>query len=168
MASTMNLPPVSGGGLHSKSDVTREKETVEVMDTGDDFARFDAVTKDEATDLLRTHQVGRVAWDSAEGPVILPVAYAWRDGAIAFRTADFGALAALVNQTDVAFQIDEFDMATATGWSVLVRATSSAVTQATEIVGWLTRLPAPWAPGDREILIRLDPVSVTGRVVSRG
>lgn len=138
------------------------------MEAGEEYGRFDALSEEEATDLLRTHQVGRIAWEGAEGPVILPVAYAWRCGAVAFRTADWGALAALAAETEVAFQIDEFDVGTATGWSVLVRARSRAVTESTEVVGWLTLLPDPWAPGTREILIRLDPISVTGRAVARG
>lgn len=136
------------------------------MDTAERFPRLDALNEDQAIDLLRTHQVGRVAWISAEGPVILPVAYAWREGAIGFRTADWGVLASLATATKVAFQIDDLEGPTATGWSVLVRATSAAITESTEIVGWLTLLPDPWAPGDREMLIRLEPVSVTGRVVA--
>ncbi|WP_432557449.1 pyridoxamine 5'-phosphate oxidase family protein [Granulicoccus sp. GXG6511] len=129
--------------------------------------RFEALPESEVMALLRTHQIGRVAWEAAKGPVILPVAYAWSDGLIAFRTAAGSALAELATPTDVAFQIDEFDVETATGWSVLMSATTTRVTSPEEIVSWHDLLPEPWAPGGRDWVIRLTPRSISGRVVAR-
>lgn len=128
--------------------------------------RFEALPEHEAMELLRTHQVGRVAWASSSGPVILPVAYAWSDGLIAFRTAGDGVLSELATPTDVAFQIDEFDVETATGWSVLLRATTARVIAQEETASW-HRLLSPWAPGHRDLVIRLTPRSVSGRIVMR-
>lgn len=138
-----------------------------MAESSEAHARFEALGPEETTALLRTHQVGRVAWDTPEGPVILPVAYAWHDGLIAFRTADWGSLAELAIPTDVAFQIDDFDAETASGWSVLMRAVTTVVTKDEELVRWQALLPAPWAPGPRELVIRLTPRSVSGRVVLR-
>lgn len=132
------------------------------------WGRFETLPEREAMDLLRTHQVGRVAWETAAGPVILPVAYAWSDGLIAFRTAGSGPLAQLATPTDVAFQIDEFEVETATGWSVLLRATTARVTAPEETAAWQRLLPEPWAPGERDLIIRLTPRSISGRVVVRG
>lgn len=131
------------------------------------YARFEPLTDDESVDLLRTHEVGRVAWDGPDGPVILPVAYAYSDGLVAFRTAAAGVLARLAEATDVAFQIDDFDIDTATGWSVMMRARSRAVTDTAERERWREALPVPWASGARDLVIRLDPVELTGRVVVR-
>lgn len=138
------------------------------MTTADEYARFEPLSQHDVIDLLRTHEVGRVGWTSVEGPVILPVAYAFARGALAFRTAPTGRLAELADRTDAAFQVDEFDVGTATGWSVLVRAVSTRVTEPSEVVDWLNRLPVPWAPGSREVVIRLDPVRLTGRTIVRG
>lgn len=134
----------------------------------DEYARFEPLSQQDVTDLLRTHEVGRVAWNSSGGPVILPVAYAFAHGTLAFRSAGDGLLAELANRTEVAFQLDEFDVETAIGWSVLVRAVSTRVTDPGEIADWLRRLPTPWAPGPRAVAIRLDPVQITGRVIVRG
>jgi len=117
--------------------------------------------------LLRTHEVGRVAWETAQGPVILPVAYAWQDGVVGFRTADRGTLATLAQPTEVAFQIDDYDVGTATGWSVLMTATTSRETVPGAVARWHELLPAPWAPGDRDWVIVLTPDSVSGRIVAR-
>lgn len=130
-------------------------------------ARFERLPGPEATALLRTHQVGRVAWESAEGPVILPVAYAWAEERIAFRAGSNSLLAALAHSTEVAFQIDEFDVDTGTGWSVLVRGVTDQVTDTATQQWWAPLLPEPWAPGAREVLIRLTAHQVSGRVVVR-
>lgn len=134
----------------------------------EDYARFEALGHQDVADLLRTHEVGRIAWNSSEGPVILPVAYAFDRDSVAFRTAVHGLLSELANPTDIAFQVDEFDVETATGWSVLVRAISAAVTEPGEVGHWLNRLPTPWAPGPRDLVIRLDPVQLSGRMIVRG
>jgi nitroimidazol reductase NimA-like FMN-containing flavoprotein (pyridoxamine 5'-phosphate oxidase superfamily) len=138
------------------------------METTDEYARFEPLSQQDIIDLLRTNEVGRVAWNRADGPVILPVAYAYADRAVAFSTAEDGLLAELASGGAVAFQIDEFDVGTGTGWSVLVRATAARITDPGEIAAWDRRLPTPWAPGPRHVMIRLDPVAVTGRIVVRG
>lgn len=134
----------------------------------EEYARFEPLSRQDVADLLRTHEVGRIGWNSSQGPVILPVAYAFDRNRLAFRTAAHGLLSELVDPTDTAFQVDEFDVETATGWSVLVRATSVRVTQPDEVAHWLSRLPAPWAPGPRDIVIQLDPVQLSGRTIVRG
>ncbi len=131
------------------------------------YAHFDPLPPDEAGDLLRTHHIGRVAWHGVNGLLVLPVAYAWHDGVIAFRTAPGGALARLTEATEIAFEVDDFDLETGTGWAVLVRGVARGVSDAEERAAWQTRLPEPWAPGPRDLVIQVDPVITTGRVVVR-
>ncbi|MDO5682801.1 MAG: pyridoxamine 5'-phosphate oxidase family protein [Propionibacteriaceae bacterium] len=130
-------------------------------------ARFDTLPTEEIVALLRTHHIGRVAWESAHGPVILPVAYAWRAGEMAFRTATDSPLGDLVTPREVAFQIDDYDIETATGWSVLVSATTAQVIADDDLAAWQELLPEPWAPGNRDCVIRLTPRTLSGRAVSR-
>jgi nitroimidazol reductase NimA-like FMN-containing flavoprotein (pyridoxamine 5'-phosphate oxidase superfamily) len=131
-------------------------------------AKYEPMTEQEATDLLSTHEVGRIAWQTVEGPVIFPVAYAFDKGVLVFRTAEQGVLAELAAERLVAFQIDEIDVGAASGWSVLVRATSSRLADSGEDGTPQTPLPVPWATGERDLVIQLDPLAISGRVVVRG
>ena len=65
-------------------------------------------------------------------PAAFPVKYAVIGREIYFRTAVGTKLAAAVNRTVVAFQADEFDAASATGWSVLVVGPARLVTDPDE------------------------------------
>src|SRR3954452_18229800 len=92
--------------------------------TGSAPRRFGLLPATECHALLRSHTIGRVGWNTLDGPQILPVTYVVREGAVIFRTAPYGALSELRNVRQVAFEVDEFDVTTRTGWSVLVRGTA--------------------------------------------
>lgn len=103
---------------------------------------------------------------TASGPVIVPVNYSVIDGTIVFRTAR-DATPALAAGCSVAFEIDRIDAAFSEGWSVLVRGHARMVTD----VGEANRLAArahstPWAGGRRDMWVRIDPYSVTGRRIT--
>ena len=130
--------------------------------------RFTSLAATECLDLVGSHAIGRVGWSSVEGPTILPVAYAMRDGLIVFRTASYGTLAELVDDREVAFEVDEFDPTIRTGWSVLVRGTARAAANPDELAGhWQQDEPIPWATGERHLFIEITPGQVSGRVISR-
>lgn len=129
--------------------------------------RFGALPATECAALLRSHTIGRVGWGSGDGPQILPVTYVFRDEQIIFRTSPYGALAELRSAQQVAFEVDEFDLATRTGWSVLVRGTARAATNADELSGlWQEQEPIPWASGNRTLFITISPEHLSGRVIS--
>ena len=77
--------------------------------------------------LIAGGGVGRIAYASRFGPAVLPVNYAWRDGAVVFRTAANGPLdedlRTGITDADykVAFEIDSIDPAARQGWSVLIQ-----------------------------------------------
>ena len=117
----------------------------------------------ECQEILGTHTVGRLGWAAAAGPAIQPVAYGVRDDQILFRTAPTTLLSSLAEGTQVCFQIDDLDESTLTGWSVLVRGTSRRFDGSADV-----ELPTPWAPGDRHLVIVIEPHEDTGRAVSGG
>ena len=39
---------------------------------------------------------GRIAWQAANGPQILPITYTWHDDGLVFRTSPYGVLSELV------------------------------------------------------------------------
>jgi hypothetical protein len=67
----------------------------------------------------------------------------------------------------VAFEVDHLDGALSQGWSVLVSGHAQAVTDP-ETVQRLEEqaYSMPWAGGQRELWIRIEPLGITGRRVT--
>lgn len=129
--------------------------------------RFSSLPSTECVALLQSHTIGRVGWNTVDGPQILPVTYVLRDGSIIFRTTPYGALSELRNVRQVAFEVDEFDVVTRTGWSVLVRGTAKAATNPDELSElWEEQDPIPWAAGARTLFIIISTDRLSGRVIS--
>ena len=84
-------------------------------------AEFTPLSPTRCQELLESQSIGRVAWQAADGPQILPVIYACHDGTVIFRTSPYGVLSELVRPTDVALEIDELDPEGRQGWSVVVQ-----------------------------------------------
>ncbi|MER5467713.1 pyridoxamine 5'-phosphate oxidase family protein [Streptomyces sp. NPDC002935] len=116
---------------------------------------------------LSTHGVGRLATDTEDGLVILPVNYSVIDGAIVFRTAPDSVIAAAVG-SPVAFQVDHVDEALSQGWSVLVQGSAQAVTDP-DIRRRLDALAysRPWAGGEeRDLWVRVEQDRISGRRIA--
>jgi len=109
--------------------------------------------------------VGRIVWCAHGRPQIQPVNFAVVDDDIVFRTAPYTGLGTQVAGRQVAFEVDEIDHDTQSGWSVVVHAEASAVQDADEIMRLRRSGPQPWAAGRRNLVIRLRPQRMTGRVV---
>ena len=92
------------------------------------------------------------------------------EDSLVFRTSPHGVLSELIRPTDVALQVDGLDELHRSGWSVLVQGRAEAVAQPTEVAHlWSVGGLVPWAPGGRNLFIRITPRRITGRVlVSRG
>ncbi|HOA88061.1 MAG TPA: pyridoxamine 5'-phosphate oxidase family protein [Propioniciclava tarda] len=116
----------------------------------------------ECRHLLRDATVGRLTWQAPEGLTSLPVAYGVHvDGRLGLQVGASGVLATLAQPTEVAFEVDDLDPVTLTGWSVLVRGTVQA---------WQGEFPAglcrPWAPGEEYVALEITPRQLSGRSVS--
>lgn len=120
---------------------------------------------DECLCLLAAMSVGRLGLTAPGGPVILPVNYALDGRTVIFRTAEGGKLDAAVGGAPVAFQVDRLQPADESGWSVLVRGTAEVVSDPAELDRARELLAQPWAPGERQHVVRIRPESVTGRTI---
>ena len=116
---------------------------------------------DECWRLLEARPVGRLAWTGPTGPVIVPTNYAVVDRTLRLRTTAYGALAREVDDSLVAFEVDELDDATRTGWSVLVRARARLAYPGG--AGRHHHGAEPWPAGPRPVQVVLEPHSVSGR-----
>lgn len=118
--------------------------------------------------LIAPGGIGRIAYAGRFGPVVLPVNYRLRDGAVVFRTAEHSPLdedlRTGITSADyqVAFEIDDIDPAGRRGWSVLIQGPAHHLTR-DEAAG--AGVIESWAPGERELFVRITPTRVTGRRV---
>ncbi|MEV8523591.1 pyridoxamine 5'-phosphate oxidase family protein [Streptomyces sp. NPDC052000] len=121
------------------------------------------LSDDECRALLSTHGVGRIAVSTPDGPAVVPVNYDVIDDAIAFRTAPESVPAAAV-EGEVAFEVDHVDEAMSQGWSVLAVGPAQVVTEPAMVQRLVEQAHTePWAGGDREMWVSIQPTRLTGR-----
>lgn len=127
--------------------------------------RFLELTPEENLEFLRSKHIGRIVWCIDGAPQALPVNYVVHDDTILFRTSPYASIARAAQAETVAFEIDEIDEYVGTGWSVLVVGNPEAVEDPEDLPRAVTDRPFPWAPGTRNLYIRIHPRSLTGRRV---
>lgn len=129
---------------------------------------FEELTEEQCLALIGPGGIGRICYNSRFGPAVLPVNYALQDGAVVFRTAEHGALdedlrTGIANADyRVAFEIDNFDLGSREGWSVLLHGPAHHVTEADRAAAEAAGVES-WAPGERELFVRIVPSRITGR-----
>ena len=79
------------------------------------------LTADECLMLAASKPVGRLAWAGPQGPTVVPVNYVLAGRRVHIRTAAYSALARECADSLVAFEVDDFDADSRSGWSVLMR-----------------------------------------------
>ena len=126
---------------------------------------FRAISPTECFELLEAGGIGRVGFIAADGVMILPVNFAVSGKTIVFRTAP-DTLLALHADARLSFEVDHFDEALGAGWSVLVRGHAHQVTDERDV----QRLEQaavlhPWAPGARDVYVRILPTHISGRSI---
>ena len=130
---------------------------------------IEELSEQQCLTLIAGGGIGRIAYTSRSGPVVLPVNYALRDGAVVFRTTRHSALdedlQTGISGGDylVAFEIDEIDVPGRQGWSVLIQGPAPHVEGETERAAAEQAGVEPWPAGERELFLRIVPNRVTGR-----
>lgn len=118
--------------------------------------RLAVLSDPECWGLLRTRPVGRIAWSGLQGLSIIPVNFVVSDDAVVLRTTPYSLLARDSADREVAFEVDDFDVDTHEGWSVLVRGRCRRVHRAAE-------RPEVWVTGARVLDLQIDVRSLSGR-----
>jgi nitroimidazol reductase NimA-like FMN-containing flavoprotein (pyridoxamine 5'-phosphate oxidase superfamily) len=129
-----------------------------------DHAGLEVLPFDTCLRLLSAVSVGRVGFVAAGEVVVLPVNFVVDGQDVVFRTADGSKLAAAEDRITAAFEADNYDDITQSGWSVLINGRIEVVEDDAEI-GRLSQLGLyPWVSDpDRPSWIRIRPTSLTGR-----
>jgi hypothetical protein len=107
--------------------------------------------------------VGRIIYTRRALPAVELVNFALDHGDIVIRTDHSGKLAAATRGTVVAFEADQLDLDTRSGWSVTAIGPSSEVTDPGELARLRAIGLSSWAPGTRDHFIRISPVMLNGR-----
>ncbi|MGR7001661.1 pyridoxamine 5'-phosphate oxidase family protein [Yinghuangia aomiensis] len=99
---------------------------------------MEPLTRDEALALLARAGFGRIVFSHHALPAIRPVNHILDGGSIVVRTHEGAALNALVRGAGdqgvvVAYEADEIDPGTRTGWSVIATGYATAVTDPAEL-----------------------------------
>ena len=129
-----------------------------------EFIRLD---RGESMRLLATAPVGRLIFTVNALPAVRLMNFALADGLIVLRTAADTTVARRVHDTIVAFEADDLDAATSSGWSVIVTGRATLVTDP-ELLARYQRMPlVAWAPGDRDQCVEITTELVEGRRVRR-
>jgi len=126
---------------------------------------LETLSQQEAVTLLSTMPVGRVVFTVGALPAIVPVAFAVHDGAVVMRTSPGSRLARAAPGGVLAFEIDDIDPETRTGWSVVVMGVAAVVADPVQRAA-IDRVVDAFAPGRNDVCIRLPLTVVTGRRVT--
>lgn len=121
----------------------------------------------ECRALLATAEIGRVVISLGALPAALPVTYRLIGDAIVFRTSDGTKLTAAVDQAVVAFEVDELDPATRSGWSVLIVGTSRVVTDPEELAELAEAGVHSWLVEQPKHYVKIDMRQISGRRLRR-
>jgi uncharacterized protein len=127
-------------------------------------AEVQVLTEDECLGLLRSRELGRIAFAVDDSVEIFPVNYGVEGKIIIFRTGA-GTKLAEVPKRPVAFEVDSWDPESGTGWSVVARGDAEEITtNVGRVAEHLRSVPVhPVAPGERWHWIGLMPSELTGR-----
>ena len=133
-----------------------------------DHAGLETLSFDSCLRLLASVPLGRIGFYADGELVILPVNHAMDGQDVVFRTARGSKLTAAEEQNLVAFEADDYDRQTRSGWSVLVTGRAVVVYEEAD-VDRLDRLGLePWVAGvEHPYWIRISATSVTGRQTPR-
>jgi nitroimidazol reductase NimA-like FMN-containing flavoprotein (pyridoxamine 5'-phosphate oxidase superfamily) len=136
------------------------------MDANDGFRELD---RQECLRLLAKVPVGRIVYTRHALPAVLPVNFALdSDGAVLVGTSAASDLVRAVDGAVVAFEADQVDAATNSGWSVVVTGAAGLITDLAEHERLLRTGPRSWVPAPKQIFVRIDPDLVTGRELAAG
>jgi nitroimidazol reductase NimA-like FMN-containing flavoprotein (pyridoxamine 5'-phosphate oxidase superfamily) len=124
---------------------------------------LEVIGLEECLTLLASRPYGRLAYLDAGAPSIVPVNHLVDGPTVVLRSLDGGKLGAAIFERPVAFELDDLDFTTRTGWSVVVRGRAEIV-EPEEAAGYDKWLDS-WAvrEGARTTWVRILADEVSGR-----
>jgi len=131
-------------------------------DARGEFIRLD---RGESLRLLASVPVGRLIFTVNALPAVRLMNFALAGGLIVVRTAADTTVARQVNGAVVAFEADDLDAATSSGWSVMVTGRATLISDPGLIARYQKVPLVAWAPGERDQYVTITTELVEGRRV---
>ncbi|MER5468247.1 pyridoxamine 5'-phosphate oxidase family protein [Streptomyces sp. NPDC002935] len=120
--------------------------------------------RQECLRLLAKVPVGRVVYTRQALPAVLPVNFRLdTDASVLLRTSSDSDLVRAIDGVVVAFEADEFDAATRSGWSVVVTGRATVMTDPAEQERLSQVGLTSWMPLRNTVFVRIESEMVTGR-----
>ena len=106
-----------------------------------------------------------MAFQSASGQHLVPVNFQLDGDSVVFRTRPDTELGRAAPVSEAAFEVDELDVDTESGWSVVAKGRIDLIPDnfETAAIRFFGKDPTPWAKGARRLYLRLSWRELTGR-----
>ena len=151
-----------GSAVADRTELTRRLLDPAADDEPAPDGTLRLIPREECLQLLATRSVGRLAFLPRSGlPDIVPVNYLLDGTDVLIRSGPGPKLQAAERGDSVAFEVDDLDEGSRSGWSVVVHGTATRLNRSEQ--QQLRIQPEPWATGPRTGVIRIHPRSITGR-----
>lgn len=136
------------------NDVEVDRNGLEVLERG------------ECLRLLAASSIGRIGISIGALPVVLPINFRLVDDQVVFRTGIGSKLDAASTDSVVAFEVDEFDPLSHTGWSVVVSGTAHEVSDPDAIAVLQSSNIPRWAPAGDDRVVAIGTDRISGRRIT--
>ena len=125
-----------------------------------------SLSRTECLRLLASSDIGRVVFVDEVLPGVQPVVYLLDGEEIIYRTANGAKLAAVTRHAVIAFEVDDIDHQTRTGWSVVGVGQSYEIFDQERLAELHDRMPEPWVRDHDLHTIAIPLTRLTGRRIN--
>ncbi|WP_051479098.1 pyridoxamine 5'-phosphate oxidase family protein [Arthrobacter sp. H5] len=137
----------------------------EFWDTPGLLRASQALNTDACWALIAGQTTGRIGFLHEGLVTLFPLNCIVDDRGVYFRTSEGGIIASS-HLAQAAFQLDQVDTATRSGWTVLINGPIKRITDPGHLKTlWGSRAEEPWAPGQRNVFFGIKPGKISGRRV---
>ena len=119
--------------------------------------------RDACLALLVSRPVGRLVFTHRALPDVIPVNYRMDGEALVIRLSSDSVAASATKDAIVAFEVDEIDPSSRTGWSVTVVGRAHAIVNAAELRRAQALGLSSWVAGSRDQYVSIATEKITGR-----
>lgn len=128
-----------------------------------DAEGLEVLAAEQCLELLTTSRLGRIAVTIGAVPAIFPVDYLLHDGQVIFRAGVGTNLHRAAANKVVAFEVDDVDLSSREGWSVVAVGMARDVKDHDAVPPEVDGTPRLWEPSSGSHVIAILPAFLSGR-----